>query len=281
MRQSGFWKRNAIYSVLMKLLPLLFRLPSRLRRRARRYRLATLFAISTIICLLLTPLVFAAFVYKPPKALINYFQYRWPDVLWQVETTEKVIALTIDDAPSQHTDEIRSLLQVNEAHATFFLIGSQISGREEMLQDLVRDGNELGNHAMHDEPSRSLSDETLTSQLGFVQTKIHDAYAVVGIDKPPAYFRPGSGFFSKRMLELMYRLGFRLVLGSIYPHDPQIPYWRVNARHVLSMIRPGGIIICHDRRSWTVPMLKTVLPEIRRRGYRIVTLTNLLDQSKR
>jgi len=74
--------------------------------------------------------------------------------------------------------------------------------------------------------------------------------------------------------------GFRIVLGSIYPHDPQIPYPSTNAKHILSMAHPGGIIVCHDRRSWTVPMLKIVLPELRRRGYKIVTITDLVKAAE-
>lgn len=90
------------------------------------------------------------------------------------------------------------------------------------------------------------------------------------------YFRPGSGFFSERMRALVRKLHYRLVLGSVYPHDPQIRWAWVNTRHVLSMVRPGAVIVCHDRRSWTVPMLKKVLPELKRRGYRVVTVTELV-----
>ena len=219
-------------------------------------------------------------VYRPPAFLIRYFQHRWPDVLWQVPTSEKLIALTIDDGPSEYTREILSILEANDATATFFIIGSQVGGQEETLQDIIRGNNELGNHAMRDEPSRSLSNADLTKQIGAVKEKINKAYDSVGIEPPPKYFRPGSGFFSSRMRETLAGLGYRLVLGNIYPHDPQIPFWRLNANHVLSMLQPGGIIICHDRRSWTAPMLRKVLPEMKRRGYRVVTVTELLREGK-
>jgi peptidoglycan/xylan/chitin deacetylase (PgdA/CDA1 family) len=230
----------------------------------------------SVMCLLIAPFYL---IYKPPGFLIRYFQRRWPDVLWGVSTSSKTIALTIDDGPSEYTNEIMQILKANSASATFFIIGSQVSGHEETLQDLVRNGNELGNHAMHDEPSRSLSDATLVEQIQSVEEMLHKAYAAVNAEPPPKYFRPGSGFFSERMRKTLGRLGYRLVLGSIYPHDPQIPFWRVNARHILSMLRSGGIIICHDRRSWTIPMLRKVLPEIRRKGYRIVTVTELLGEA--
>lgn len=257
----------------------LCRLPSKLRRRARRSRVATLLTLLSAICILIIPLLYA--IYKPPGVLIRYFQRRWPDVLWSVSTSSKVIALTIDDAPSEYTTEIMRILHTNNATATFFVIGSQISDQHiGTLKDLIQHGHELGNHAMHDEPSRALSDTSLVEQIHSVEDILRAAYAAVGVDLPPKYFRPGSGFFSSRMRSLMGRLGYRLVLGSIYPHDPQIRFWRVNANHILSMLSPGGIIICHDRRSWTVPMLREVLPEIRRKGYRIVTVTELLRESK-
>lgn len=255
----------------------LFRLPSKLRRRARRSRLFTMLALLGIMCIVIAALYM---IYKPPGFLIRYFQRRWPDVLWQVNTSSKTIALTIDDTPSEYTDEIMEILKANDATATFFIIGSQVPGREETLQDLVRNGNELGNHAMNDEPSRSLADATLVEQIQSVEEKLDAAYAAVGAGEAPRFFRPGSGFFSTKMREMLGRLGYRLVLGSIYPHDPQIPYWRVNARHVLSMLKPGGIVICHDRRGYTVPMLRKVLPEMRRRGYRIVTVSELLREAR-
>ncbi|KAJ5350701.1 hypothetical protein N7541_008428 [Penicillium brevicompactum] len=225
--------------------------------------------------ILMVPLYY---IYKPPSLLIRYFAHRWPDVLFHVPTTKKIVALTIDDAPSAHTPEILHLLQTHNATATFFVIGSQIPGYEPVLSDLVRAGCELGNHAMYDEPSRSLGDDLLADQIQDVHVKIAEAYAAADVPHKNWLFRPGSGFFSSRMRSLLSRLGYRLVLGDVYPHDPQVPFWRLNARHILSMVQPGSIIVCHDRREWTVPMLQKVLPELRHRGYQVVTVSELLKE---
>lgn len=146
----------------------------------------------TTFCALLAPIYV---IYRQSKPLIRYFRRRWPDVLWDVSTTKKCIALTIDDGPSEYTTEILEILKTHEATATFFVIGCHIAGREEVLQTLLRNGNELGNHAMRDEPSRSLGDADLREQLFVVQSKIHDIYSAVDIEPPIRYFRPGSGFF--------------------------------------------------------------------------------------
>ncbi|KAF2707069.1 carbohydrate esterase family 4 protein [Pleomassaria siparia CBS 279.74] len=237
-----------------------------------------MFILVVVFCALLTPFYV---IYKPPSVLIKYFQLRWPDVLWHVTTSEKIVALTIDDGPSEYTAEILDILQANDATATFFVIGSQVPGKEDELADLVRNGNELGNHAMHDEPSLSLTDADLIHQIETVEGIINKAYDTAHVEYPPRYFRPGSGVFNSRMRERLEMLKYRLVLGNIYPHDAQISYSSVNARHILSMLQPGGIIVCHDRRSWTIPMLKKVIPEIKRRGYRITTVTELIDMAPR
>lgn len=236
-------------------------------------------------------------VYKPPSFLVRLFQQHWPDVLFHHPTSSKVVALTIDDAPSVYTaseqltgpreitgrvqsSNILDLLRDNHATATFFVIGSQVPGHEYHLAQLVQAGNELGNHAMYDEPSRALDDEQLKDQILSVQAMIQEAYQTAGKAEGPQgwFFRPGSGFFSSRMRRLVKSLGYRLILGDVYPHDPQVPFAGLNAKHILSMVRPGSIIVCHDRREWTVPMLQVVLPELKRRGYRVVTVSELLRE---
>ncbi|RAR04560.1 carbohydrate esterase family 4 protein [Stemphylium lycopersici] len=258
----------------------IFRLPY--TRAARRRRMYTMLSALFVAITFILPFYF---IYKPPNLLIRYFQQKWPDVLWHVPTSslrqdgkvEKVIALTIDDAPSEFTTEILKVLDENEAKATFFVIGGQVRGREMTLQTMAAAGMELGNHAMHDEPSRSLSASVLDAEVREVEGYINGTYDALHQPRPPRYFRPGSGFFSTRMRAQIKEMGYQMVLGSVYPHDPQIAYPGVNARHVLSMARPGSIVICHDRRGWTVPMLRKVLPELKRRGYKITTITGLLE----
>jgi peptidoglycan/xylan/chitin deacetylase (PgdA/CDA1 family) len=252
-------------------------------------------------------------IYKPPALLISYFSYRWPDVLFHVylsrsalsADTRKVVALTIDDAPSRHTQEILEVLAANDAHATFFVIGGQVSsaGEEALLADVVRSGHELGNHGMRDEAARELGMPELERQIGAVEEVIGRAYGAVeegehgprkkeggdaetedhveGASGPLGkYYRPGSGLFNSKMRALVQKLGYRLVLGDVYPHDAQIPYAWLNARHILSMIRSGSIIICHDRRSWTAPMLEKILPVMKRKGWKVVSLSELLALSE-
>ncbi|ORY83165.1 putative polysaccharide deacetylase [Protomyces lactucae-debilis] len=246
---------------------------SRRRRKARMFSFLVIFLVTL---LLILPFYC---IYKPPSIIFSYLERRFPDVLFRVSTNgQKLVALTIDDAPSIQTLAVLKLLQQHNASATFFIIGSQVPGNEDLLRQVISTGNELGNHAMNDEPSRDLSDAVLTQQLKAVDKQISDVYQSAKLERPPTrYFRPGSGFFSTRMLAVTRSLNLKLVLGNVYPHDPQIAFPRINARHILSMVKPGSIIICHDRRSWTAPMLARVLPALTQRGYKVVTLSKLLE----
>ncbi|GAQ44379.1 hypothetical protein AtubIFM55763_011391 [Aspergillus tubingensis] len=276
---------------------LIARIPH-LRSRHRRTRTLTMLLPLLILLLILLALLPLYIIYRPPHALIRSMAEKYPDTLWEIplpnnspntknkpeanggkEEKEKLIALTIDDAPSAYTLDILHLLQEYNARATFFLIGSQIPGREGILHTLVKSGMELGNHAMHDEPSVSLGREVLEQEMQEVEGVIARVYEEVGVERPRdgrgvvrKWFRPGSGFFSGWMRELVRGLGYRIVLGSVYPHDAQIGWAGVNAWHVRSLVREGSIVVMHDRRSWTVEGLRKVLPVLRDRGFRVVGL---------
>jgi hypothetical protein len=80
------------------------------------------------------------------------------------------------------------------------------------------------------------------------------------------------------MIAAMTRQGYRCALGSVYPYDATIPSTTFSIWHVLRNVRPGAILILHDggtRGQRTAQVLRTVLPELRRRGLRVVSLSEL------
>ena len=241
-------------------------------------------ALQILVIAILLFLVLPAWtVYRPPSFVVTALQRRFPRVIFEahVPHARKVVALSIDDAPSPYTSEILEVLRRHDVTATFFVIGDQVAGREKDLEAIVRAGSELGNHAMHDEPSINLPSSVLQDQIVHVDQLINTAHVEPGQARLSRLFRPGSGVFSTRIVDLAEELEYKTVLGGIYPHDPNLPYPRINTMHILSSLRPGAIIICHDRRGWTVPMLEKVVPEAKRRGYEIVTVSRLLELAEK
>ncbi|HEX6308011.1 MAG TPA: chitin deacetylase family protein [Longimicrobiales bacterium] len=208
-----------------------------------------------------------------PTVLVEWVRRKSPDVLFYAETPRKVLALTIDDGPSTATAEILDVLSENGAHATFFVIGSHLDAHPDVMTRLIADGHELGHHMMYDEPSIDLAPDTFAAQFD----ELHVVLSGLGGSR---VFRPGSGWYDDRMVETAARRGYRTVLGSVYPFDAQLPSARIAEWYVLQHAAPGAIVVLHDgpeRGQRTADVLRRILPELRRRGYDIVTVSGLID----
>lgn len=225
-----------------------------------------------LLILLFLAILIAYLIYKPPKPIMDWFQRKYPDVIFHhpLPASQRVVALTIDDAPSPSTNQMLDLLKTHNAKATFFIIGNQISGREDIIKRIHAEGHELGNHGWADEPAYKLP-------LPELERQIHEMEALLpeNLDGRK-WFRPGWGWFSKEMVNLLKGLGYRMALASVYPHDAQIPHPKINAAHVLSMVKPGGIILMHDRRDYSATQLEIVLKGLSETGWKLESLGGLM-----
>lgn len=227
------------------------------------------------VTLAISLLVLALVALLRPGPVVRWLARRHPDVLFHWTTEEQLVALTIDDSPHPlQTARILDTLAEHDAHATFFLIGERVPGNEGIVRRIVAEGHELGNHMMTNAPSIRLSAAEFTRQL----RQTHELLAPFGSVR---WFRPGSGWFSRRMLDQIQRHEYRCALASAYAYDCQVPSVRYVSRHILRNTRPGAVIVLHDgvpSGGRTVTVLQRVLPELRRRGYRVVTLTELVEE---
>lgn len=206
-----------------------------------------------------------------PTLVMEWKRAESPEVLFYVDTEEPVVALSIDDGPSEATQEILDVLAANDARATFFVIGEQVGRHPELTRRLVADGHELGHHMMVDEPSIELAPETFRARFEEMDDILDD---FGGSD----VFRPASGWYDDRMVEDAARLGYRTVLGSVYPFDAQVPFPKVSTWYMRQLTSPGSILILHDgpeRGPRTAEVLRALLPELRARGIRVVPVGEL------
>jgi len=196
-----------------------------------------------------------------------------PGCLFFARTMEKVVALTLDDGPDRTTTpRILDLLRKHDARATFFLISSRVQGKDPVVLRIVKEGHEIGNHMTRDEASIRLSRHKFEKLL-------LEADSVLRRFAAPRWMRPASGWYNAEMIATVRRHNYRCALGSVYPFDPAIPIPGWASRVILGQVQPGAIIILHDggqRGRNTYRVLERVLPELARRGYRIVTLSELM-----
>lgn len=206
-----------------------------------------------------------------PRWIVSLSE-RFPGCIYSVETTAAAVALTIDDGPdSSTTPAVLRELHDHNAHATFFLIAGNVRNNDSLVARLINAGHEIGNHLALDESSIGLSPEAFDSAL-VIAGRILSRYG------PVRWARPGGGRYSQRMVATMRQRGYRCALGSVYPYDAEIPWSRFSSAFVLAHARPGAIIVLHDRGARgrrTAAALNRLLPELRRRGFRVVTLSEL------
>jgi peptidoglycan/xylan/chitin deacetylase (PgdA/CDA1 family) len=202
---------------------------------------------------------------------------RRPGVVYAVATDAPSVALTLDDGPDEvGTPAILDTLTRHGAHATFFLIGERVAGREALVERIVAAGHEIGNHGMHDERAIDLS------RAAFEQDVL-DAQRRLAPFGASCWFRPGSAWYDDAMLQVLARRGFRLALGSSYPLDAQLPFPRLASWWLRLDAEPGEVIVLHDgaeRGPRTAEVLETLLPALARKGLAVVTLSELTAASR-
>ncbi len=207
-----------------------------------------------------------------PAAIIEGIAAGNPGCLYSVPRQDKVVALTLDDGPdSATTPELLRILAENNARATFFLISGNLPGNDTLVERLVREGHEIGNHFSDNEASITLPPRA------FVRSFLTADSALRRV-APVRWVRPGSGHYNQRMIRTFRENGYKCALGSVYPFDPQIPSPAYSTWMIRRHVRPGAIIILHDgtyKGRNTIRTLTKLLPDLTRRGYRVVTLSEL------
>lgn len=219
-------------------------------------------------------LLISLVAFLQPDWVVEVVAWQSPQVTYFVETQQPVVALTIDDGPDEKsTSEILDLLKQYNAHATFFLIASRILGNERVVERAVAEKHELANHLMEDQASIMLTPAEFEQQFG-------QAHRLLSKFDRVTWFRPGSGWYDAHMLATVQKRRYQTALGSVYPFDAHIPSAWFAASYILWNVEPGSVIILHDygsRGERTATVLAKILPELKRRGYQVVTMSELVD----
>ena len=195
----------------------------------------------------------------------------YPSCLFRINTSERALAITIDDAP--HPDVTPGILQELRTHgakATFFIIGSHAKAHPDLVDAIRADGHELANHLYTDRMSARLADVEFVEELVRTDELIQPL-------STPKWCRPGSGLLTTRIIRLMRENGYTAVGGTAYPIDLYTNV-QLTARHFLRNVRPGAILVLHDggtRRASSIRVLAMLLPRLREMGYQVVTLGEL------
>lgn len=189
--------------------------------------------------------------------------------LGETDPKEKYIALTFDDGPHPvYTPELLKGLRERKVHVTFFLIGQNIDGNEDIIRQMKEDGHLIGNHSQnHMQLTREQTREAC-DQINRTNEKIRE---ITG--QTPEYVRPPFGSWSE---ELECIVPMKVVLWNVDPLDWKIQNRDRIVRHIVTHVEDGSIILLHDVYGTSVEAALEVIDTLTREGYNFVTVDELL-----
>src|SRR5690625_1845357 len=185
------------------------------------------------------------------------------------DANEKVVLLTIDDAPDGHALEMAETLQALDANAIFFVNGHflETTEQKEILKEIYDMGFMIGNHTYSHPVLPDLSEEEQKEEI----VKVSDMVEEI-IGERPKFFRAPHGANTDYTEELAQEEGMLLMNWS-YGYDWE-PEYRTKESITDIMIntellRGGANLLMHDR-EWTAAALHDIVVGLREQGYEMV-----------
>lgn len=206
------------------------------------------------------------------------------------KTDRKVVYLTFDDGPHPpETERVLDVLRERGARATFFLIGSKVSGNEAVLLRMLEEGHALGLHTYsHAGTFPLLSFDKMLADVNEGKCAVE---SVAG--KKISLFRPPFGVTNPTIAKVVRTLGLHTVGWNVRSFDTMFckssghsckqsghDWYLPVVERIMKQVRPGSVILLHDRLDGASELLALLLDSLAAAGYDFTTaLPNTLISS--
>lgn len=193
----------------------------------------------------------------------------------RVDTQEKVVALTFDDAPTIYTDVVLKILSDEDVHATFYVIGNQIEQYPDQTKMIVSQGSELGNHSYSHQAFFLKSQSFIQEEIERTDQLIRNAgYAGEITFRPP---------YSKKLIGLpwyLWRHNIKTIEWDVEPDTYYAGDTDKIVSYTLEHVMPGSIILLHpfcvDACASSREALPQIIEGLKAKGFTFVTISQLL-----
>jgi peptidoglycan/xylan/chitin deacetylase (PgdA/CDA1 family) len=194
------------------------------------------------------------------------------------------IAITFDDGPTEpYTSQILDVLRLFGAHATFFVLGARAQDAPGALRRAAREGHEIGNHTWD---HAALPLRTAGAQRVTIRRTSDLVENITGIR--PRVFRAPFGWRNPWLDGAARREGCEPVAWTVGVYDTDRPGTDAIVSRAIEGVVNGSILLLHDGRSLdpnpdasqVVEALPRILREAQRRGFRLLTVSELLAESQ-
>lgn len=199
------------------------------------------------------------------------------ELIYQVDTEQKLVALTFDDGPTPYyTAGVLQLLDLYQVKATFFVTGADTQRYMTQAKQIVAAGHQLGNHSWSHQRMVFMSLDEINRELEGTDQQIREAgYQGEILFRPP---------YGKKLVLLPWYLANTHrtsitwdIAPETFDEDSEDP--QTMATEVLEQVKPGSIVLLHlmyKNREASRAALPLIIKGLKEKGYRMVTLSELL-----
>lgn len=181
-----------------------------------------------------------------------------------------MVAITFDDGPHlKNTDDIVNIFSKYNAHATFFMLGSNVVKYPDVVKRVYDAGHEIGIHTWNHKELTKLSSDEVKNEVNNTATEIEK---ITG--KRPTLVRPPYGSINENVKN---SIDNPLILWNIDSLD-----WKSRDKEkivplVLNNVQDGDIILLHDIHSTTIPAVEEILKYLIENDYQVITVSQMLS----
>lgn len=182
---------------------------------------------------------------------------------------EKLVALTFDDGPAPTTEALLEGLRARDVRATFFVVGCNIPGREELLLRMAAAGHQIGQHTYSHVALEGQSRQRFLQELR--QT---DALLRQFLGEGDYWLRPPYGLIDEGQTALVET---PLITWTVDPQDWKLLDAAQVTQAVLETVESGDVILLHDIYESSVEAALRIVDALLAQGYRFVTVRELME----
>ncbi|GAA1077867.1 polysaccharide deacetylase family protein [Nocardiopsis metallicus] len=179
----------------------------------------------------------------------------------------KCVALTFDDGPGEHTEELLDHMAEYEAKGTFYVLGSLVAEFPEIVGRTHAEGHEMGNHTWKHDDLTTLSADGVAKDLERTDKAIEKVTGEL-----PATLRPPYGALNGTVRSATPH---PIILWDVDTMDWQSRDTAAVAKHALEETVPGSVVLFHDIHKSSVDAIPDVLDGLHRDGYHFVTVSDI------
>lgn len=192
----------------------------------------------------------------------------------EIDPDKPMVALTFDDGPNPNTTpQLLDTLKKYNAHATFFMLGTNVKYNPELVARVYQEGHEIGNHSWEHKDFARMTDK---DEIWANYQKADDAiFEACGHD--PTHVRPPYGSVSELYNKVVNRDS---ILWSIDTRDWESHDPKAIQAIIEKYVNDGSVILLHDIHIDSVEAMETVIPMLQKKGYQLVTIDDLYRYGK-